>query len=232
MTQFVFDPPAPVAVPVAGTAARYPIRRIFCVGRNFVAHAQEMGATVDPEAPFYFTKSPCNAVLSGAVVPYAPGTADLHHEMELVVALGAAVDRSSPEAAVQSVFGYGCALDMTRRDVQAKAKEKRRPWDLGKDFEGSAVLGALTRANAWGPVADQAITLEVNGDTRQSARLSHMVHGVAAVIVDLSQYYTLGPGDIILMGTPAGVGAVQPGDHLVGRIDGLLPVELTIGAPD
>jgi fumarylpyruvate hydrolase len=230
MSEYVFQPSNVVSVAMQGEAARYPVRRIFCVGRNYEAHAREMGAEVDREAPFYFTKSAHAVIESGTRLPYPPGTADLHHEMELAVALGGAVDRSSPETALQSVLGYGCALDMTRRDLQAKAKEKRRPWDLGKDFEGSAVLAPLVRATDWGPVAEQSITLAVNSDIRQSAQLDQMIHGVGAVLMDLSQFYSLGAGDVILTGTPAGVGAVVAGDQLVGQIDGLPPVQLTLVA--
>lgn len=229
MVDYLFPPAPVVSVPVAGTGAAYPIRRIFCVGRNYAAHAAEMGNEVDREAPFYFTKTPASAVMSGAVVPYPPGTADLHHEMELAFALGAEVFRGDAGGALAAVLAYGCALDMTRRDLQAEAKAKRRPWSLSKDFEDAAVLAPMTRAAEVGEIGAQRLWLDVNGARRQEARLSDMIHGVAGIIAHLSGYYHLGPGDLILTGTPAGVGAVGPGDALTGGIDGLAPVQLTLG---
>lgn len=231
MTEFVFPPAPTVSVPVAGGDGAYPIRRIFCVGRNYAAHAAEMGNQVDREAPFYFTKTPAAVVASGATLPFPPGTEDLHHEMELAFAIGTEVFRGDAATALDAVYAYGCALDMTRRDLQAAAKDKRRPWSLAKDFEGSAVLAPLTPAAAMGTIGDQRIWLEVNGTRRQEAQLSDMIHGVAAIIAHLSGFYHLGPGDLVLTGTPAGVGAVGPGDVLEGGIDGLEPVRLELGAP-
>ncbi len=228
----LFDLPAHPEVPVAGESDTYPVRRIFCVGRNYADHAKEMGHAPDLEAPFYFTKAPAHLCLTGATTPYAPGTADYHHEMELVVALGAPVFRATRDRAEAAVYAYGCGLDMTRRDRQQDGKDKRRPWDLGKDFEDAAVIAPLTKASAFGPVGPQTITLTVNGDLRQSATLDQLLHDIPAVIVHLSQYYHLGPGDLIYTGTPAGVGAVQAGDVLHGEIDGLAPIDLTIGAPE
>lgn len=225
---YLFEPAPVVSVPVVGEAAAYPVRRLFCVGRNYAAHAAEMGNAVDREAPFYFTKSPFSVVASGVEVDYPPGTGDLHHEMELSVALGAEVFQADADEAAAAVLGYGCALDMTRRDLQAAAKDTRRPWSLGKDFEGSAVLAAFTRAEAVGAIGGQRIWLDVNGARRQEALLSDMIHGVAAIVAHLSGYYHLGPGDVILTGTPAGVGAVGPGDVLDGGIDGLAPVSLRL----
>jgi fumarylpyruvate hydrolase len=228
MSAALFDlAPVPL-VAVRGETARYPVRRIFCVGRNYAAHALEMGNEVDREAPFYFTKSPAAFVASGASVPYAPGTQDLHHEMELALVLGAPLFRADPASAMRAVYGYACALDMTRRDLQAQAKDKRRPWDLGKDFENSAVIAQITRASDWPGPGTLRITLSVNGDTRQDASLAEMIHDVPAILSDLSQFYHLGPGDVILTGTPAGVGPVHPGDVLEGRIEGLEPVRLTL----
>jgi fumarylpyruvate hydrolase len=231
MTAYVFEPPKVTSLPVEGDEARYAVARIFCVGRNYAAHAAEMGNEVDREAPFYFTKSLQAVLESGGVLPYPPGSQDVHHEMELVVALGAPVFRASRDDAARAVFAYGCGLDMTRRDLQQAAKDKRRPWDLGKDGEGMAVLGPLSRASEVGPVTDQRIRLAVNGETRQEARLGDMIHDVAAIIANLSLYYHLGPGDIIMTGTPAGVGPVAVGDRLLGEIDGLAPVTVEIGAP-
>lgn len=228
MSRYLFPPPATVSLPVTGQEARFPVNRIFCVGRNYAAHAAEMGSEVDREAPFYFTKSARAVLESGATLPYPPGTRDLHHEIELVVAIGAPAFRVAPAQAMAAAWGYGAGLDMTRRDLQARAKAQQRPWSLGKDFEGSAVLAALTPAAGFAPAA-QAIRLQVNGDPRQAARIDEMVWSVPELIADLSQYYHLVPGDIIMTGTPAGVGAVVAGDRLTGGVEGLAGVELRLG---
>ena len=229
---FLFPPPPPASVPVEGEAGLYPVHRIFCVGRNYAEHAKEMGFEVDREAPFYFTKPASAVAPSRATMPYPPGTADLHYEMELVVALGAPAYFVPVERAMEAVYGYAAGLDMTRRDLQQAARAKGRPWDLGKAFEGSAVLGSLRRAAEFGPIGGQRIGLRVNGVVRQDARLSDLVWSVPELIAHLSRYYHLGPGDLIFTGTPAGVGAVDPGDRLVGTVEGLAPVELTIGPGD
>lgn len=228
MRMHIFPPPAVVALPILGQEPGFPVNRIFCVGRNYAAHAAEMGSEIDREAPFYFTKSAQAVLSSGAVLAYPPGTADLHHEIELVIAIGSPGFRLSPAQAPGIVWGYGSGLDMTRRDLQARAKAKQRPWDLGKDFEGSAVLSALTPAAAFSP-GNQRIRLAVNGVPRQEARIDEMVWGIPELISDLSRYYHLVPGDLIMTGTPAGVGAVVAGDRLSGGVEGLAPVELTIG---
>ncbi len=229
---YLFDPEPIRTAKVQGESLFYPVRRIFCVGRNYAEHAREMGGEVDREAPFYFTKSALALTESGATVAYPPGTSDYHHEMEFVIALGAPAFRIAPAAVPGVVLGYAAGLDMTRRDLQGAAKEKRRPWDTGKDFEHSAVMGPITRAAAFGDVGPQAITLSVNGTPRQAAHLADMVWNVAEIVSHLSTLYHLGPGDLIYTGTPAGIGAVAPGDVLEGRIDGLAPVRLTIGAPE
>ncbi len=229
MPDHVFDPLPPETVPVVGTGKLYPVHRIFCVGRNYVAHAAEMGGEVDREAPWYFTKSDRALVLSGAQVPYPPGTSNLHHEMELVVAIGAPAFRVPLAEAGACVFGYAAGLDMTRRDRQQDGKDHRRPWDLGKNFENAAVIAPITRAAAFGPVAGQRIHLAVNGETRQDATLADMVWSVDEIISHLSGFYHLAPGDLIYTGTPAGVGAVGPGDRLEGGVDGLAPVHLSLG---
>jgi fumarylpyruvate hydrolase len=203
-------------LPIAGREEGYPVARIFCVGRNYAAHAAEMGNEVDREAPFWFTKSPFALIPSGSALPYPPGTRDLHHEVELVVALG---EKGEP-------WGFACGLDMTRRDLQARAKEGRKPWDTAKDWEGSAVVGALRPGAGLG---DAAIRLTVNGALRQEARTSEMVWDLPALLRHLGSLYRLGPGDLLMTGTPAGVGAVVPGDHLNGEVEGLAPVELRIG---
>ena len=228
----LFAPAEPPRLTVTGSDDTYPVGRVFCVGRNYAAHAAEMGNEVDREAPFYFTKSPASVAPSGAVIPYPPGTSDYHHEMEFVLAIGAPAFRVAHEDAAAAIWGYGCGLDMTRRDLQAAAKDKRRPWDLGKDVEGSAVLGPLTRADGFGPVGGQRIHLTVNGEVRQDAILSDMNHDCAAIVADLSRFYHLRPGDVVMTGTPAGVGPVVPGDRLEGGVDGLAGVALTIGPPE
>ncbi|MFO7759160.1 MAG: fumarylacetoacetate hydrolase family protein [Roseovarius sp.] len=228
MTDPLFPVPAAPLVPVTGERAGYPVRRIFCVGRNYAAHAAEMGNEVDREAPFYFTKSAHTICPSGAEIAYPLGTEDCHYEMELVVALGAPAFRVAEADAMEAVLGYACGIDLTRRDLQAGAKDKRRPWDLGKDFEDSAIIGAITRGQAFGAIGDQAIRLSVDGAVRQDAILSDMIWSVPEVIADLSRYYHLMPGDLIYTGTPAGVGPVGPGNVLLGEIDGLTPLHLTI----
>ena len=217
---------------IVGDDQTYQVARIFCVGRNYVAHAKEMGGDVDREAPWYFTKSAFALCHSGSTVPYPPGTSNYHHEMELAVALGAPIFKGDLDAARACVFGYASALDMTRRDRQQDGKDHRRPWSLGKDVENSAVVTALTKAADFGEVTDQRIHLSVNGEPRQDATLSEMVWRVEEVISHLSHYYHLGPGDLILTGTPAGVGPVEAGDAITGGIDGLEPISLTLTAAD
>ncbi len=235
MTNFAFQPPPHPAIPIVsamgGQAKQFPIHRIFCVGRNYAAHAAEMGGEVDREAPWYFCKSPSSYCPSGATIPYAPGTENLHHEVELFAAIGAHAFRTSVEAATSTIFGYGVGLDLTRRDRQQDGKDNRRPWDLGKDFENSAVLAPITPASEAAPVGEQTISLRLNGDIRQSAQLSDMVWSLPEIIAHLSQFYHLQPGDVIMTGTPAGVGPMQVGDQLRGEIEGLVPVDLTIGPP-
>ena len=230
MTAPLFDIPAPPLVPVTGEARGFPVRRIFCVGRNYAAHAAEMGSEVDRAAPFYFTKSAHALCLSGATIPYPPGTADCHHEMEFVVALGAEAFRVSEADAMRAVWGYACGIDLTRRDLQAAAKQQGRPWDLGKDFETAAVIAPLTPKAGFGEIGAQTLRLRVDGRVAQEARLSQMVWSVPEIIAHLSRFYHLAPGDLIYTGTPAGVGPVVPGTVLIGEIDGLAPLHLTIGA--
>ena len=232
MTAYLFPAPEVNVIPVKGETALYPVRRIFCVGRNYAAHAAEMGVEVDREAPFYFTKTPSATLASGSTLPYPPGTANFHYEMELAIAIGAPVFRADADAARAAIYAYGCALDMTRRDLQLAARAKQRPWDLGKDVEGSAVFAPLTKAAEFGAVGDQRIHLSVNGAIKQDAKLSELIHGVAEVVADLSKFYHLQPGDVIMTGTPAGVGPVVAGDVIEGGIDGLAPIHLTIGAAE
>jgi fumarylpyruvate hydrolase len=221
MTNLFFDVPQVPAVPVRGSDLRYPIRRIFCVGRNYEAHAKEMGVVPDREAPFYFTKTPLHWVSTGATINYPPGTANYHYEMELVIAIGEPTFQVTADNAWTSIFGYACGLDMTRRDLQLKARDKGRPWDLGKDFEQSAVLGPIVRASEVPRMTQGKIELKVNGAVKQSSNLSFLIHGVPAIIADLSKFYQLLPGDLIYTGTPEGVGPVTHGDLLEGSIEGL-----------
>ena len=231
MTDLLFELPEALSIPVTGETSRYPVGRIFCVGRNYAAHAAEMGFDVERGAPFYFTKSPANAILTDRTVPFPPGTANFHHEMELVLAIGAPVFQATPQQAMAAVYAYGCALDMTRRDLQIESRQKQQPWDLGKDVENSAVFAPMTKADAFGDVGAQRIHLEVNGETRQDATLDELIWKLDEIICDLSKFYHLRPGDLILTGTPAGVSPVQPGDVITGGIDGLAPIRLTLGDP-
>lgn len=232
MTQPLFVLPAIPLVPITGTDRGYPVQRIFCVGRNYAAHALEMGNEVDREAPFYFTKTPQTLCLSDSSIPYPPETSDCHYEMEFVVALSAPAFRVSASEAMEAVYGYACGIDLTRRDLQGIAKEKRRPWDIGKDFENASILSALTAKSEFGEIADQAIRLSVDGRTVQEATLADMIWSVPEIIAHLSRFYHLQPGDLIYTGTPAGVGPVQPGNTLLGEIDGLAPLHLTITAAE
>ena len=229
MSQLVFAAPPVVTAPLLGRSDRVPIRRIFCVGRNYEAHAREMGVAVDREAPFYFTKAAEHYVPSGTTVPYPPGTSNYHYEMELVVVIGSSAFRVPAARALDSVFGYACGLDMTRRDLQSAAKEQRRPWDLGKDFERSAVLSEIVPASEIGHPAAGRIELRVNGEPRQSGDISELIHKVPEIIAHLSTFYHLQPGDLIYTGTPEGVGPVTPGDVLAGTIAGVGTITLTIG---
>ncbi|MGB1215180.1 MAG: fumarylacetoacetate hydrolase family protein [Pikeienuella sp.] len=232
MENYLFPPPAVRSVAVVDQSAEYPVNRIFCVGRNYAAHAAEMGVEVDREKPFYFTKTPSALFASGGTAPYPPGTENFHFEMELVVAIGAPAFKVSVEDAPAAVFGYACGLDMTRRDLQLSERKKQRPWDLGKDVENSAVISPITPAGDIGAIADQRIWLTQNGETRQDATLAELVWSVPEIISHLSGFYHLNPGDLIYTGTPAGVGPVEPGDVLAGGIDGLTPIALTIGATE
>jgi fumarylpyruvate hydrolase len=219
----VFPVPATPCLPVRGSDALFPVHRIYCVGRNFAEHAKEMGASVDRGNPVFFMKPADAVVAGGGNVPYPPGTRDLHHEVELVVAL----DRASAgvvavERALDLVFGYGVGLDLTRRDLQSAAKARGLPWDTGKGFDHSAPASELVPAAAAGDVLSRRMWLTVNGELRQQGILGDMVFGVAEVLHELSKLYALQPGDLVFMGTPAGVAALAPGDHYHAGIDGLV----------
>lgn len=231
---YCFAPPATPSLPVAGIATRFPVNRIFCVGRNYHAHALEMGNPVDKATmkPFYFTKSPSTLVESGATVPYPCGTSNYHYEMELVVAIGAHGFRLGEADAQRMIFGYAAGLDMTRRDLQLVAREQGRPWDLGKDFEKSAVCTPILPIGDLGVLTSGAIKLQVNGETRQTADLAQLIWNIPELLADLTKYYHLEPGDLIYTGTPEGVGAVKAGDRITGHIDRVGDVALTIGQPE
>lgn len=232
MTNSLFTLPTVPGIPVNGEDATYPVGRIFCVGRNYAAHAAEMGFEVDREAPFYFTKTPSAAILSGAEIAYPPGTENFHFEMELVLAIGKPVFRADKTQAMDAIYAYGCGLDMTRRDLQLASRAKQRPWDLGKDVESSAVIAPLTKAAEFGTLGPQRIHLEVNGEVKQDATLDDLIWKVDEIVSHLSGFYHLRPGDLILTGTPAGVGAVVAGDVIVGGIQGLDPIGLILTDPE
>lgn len=229
MTATLFSSPAYPLVPVQGREERYPVHRIFCVGRNYAEHAKEMGVEVDREAPFYFLKDAQAIVHTGETVSYPAGTENYHYEMELVLAIGKPLFRATAEEAADAIFGYATGLDMTRRDIQLAARAKQRPWDLGKNFERSAVIAPIVEAANLSDLETRRIWLSVNGEVRQDAHLSDLVWSPIELLVHLSGFYHLEPGDLIYTGTPAGVGAVVPGDKIVGSVDGLPEVTLTVG---
>ncbi|MBL4907431.1 MAG: fumarylacetoacetate hydrolase family protein [Sneathiella sp.] len=230
--QYLFPEPSVPTVPVEGTSELYPVRRIFCVGRNYEAHAAEMGVAVDRQAPFYFTKAASSIVPTGTEIPYPPGTENYHYEMELVVAIGKPAFRVKSADAFDYVYGYACGLDMTRRDLQLVAREKGRPWDLGKDFEQSAVISPIRRAKDVEYKGTGHIHLSANGSIKQDADLSQLIWSVEEIIEHLSGFYHLEPGDLIYTGTPAGVGPVVAGDVLHGGIDGIGSIDLKISNPE
>lgn len=232
--QYLWNPSPVHSLPVRGSDARVPVKRIFCVGRNYHAHAVEMGRPVDKAtmSPFYFLKDASALVESGATVPYPTGTSNYHYEMELVVVIGKSGFRVAEADAHELIYGYAAGLDMTRRDLQLVARDQGRPWDLGKNFEKSAVCTGIVPATGLGVLEKGAINLQVNGETKQSSDLSMLIWNIREIIADLSKFYHLEPGDLIYTGTPEGVGEVRPGDRLHGRIAGVGEIELTIGAPE
>jgi len=228
---YVIAPPVQPSLAIADSDQRFPVRRIFCVGRNYAAHAREMGKDPDREPPFFFTK-PADAVVDGgATIPYPTLTANLHHEIELVVAIGKAGFRVSPGDAAGLIWGYAVGIDLTRRDLQNDAKENGRPWDWAKGFDRSAPCAPLVPVTRSGHPATGRIWLEVNGKTRQDADLAELIWPVADVIAICSQAVALHPGDLIFTGTPAGVGPLVEGDRVRGGIDGLPNIDITIGKP-
>lgn len=219
--QYIFQPAEPAAIPIKDAAQLFPIHRIFCVGRNYMAHAKEMGTTVDKtqQEPFYFLKHPSSYVPSGAEIPYPTCTENLHYEMEFVVAIGKSGANISQQDAMNHIFGYACGLDMTRRDLQAKAKGNRHPWDIAKDFENSAIISEIIPIAQSGEIIEGKIELSVNDEVRQSSDLNNMIWNANEIIEHLSTLYELQPGDIIMTGTPEGVGAVVAGDTITGFVN-------------
>lgn len=226
MTDYVIPAPPQIAAPTSD-GRLFPVRRVFCVGRNYADHAREMGHDPDREAPFFFTKPADALVLHGAHMPYPTLTGNLHFELEQVVAIGTGGSDIAEEAALDHVWGYGVGLDMTRRDLQNEAKDMGRPWDMGKGFDYSAPMGLLVPAVGIDP-GRGTIELSVNGKVRQSSDLSHLIWSVPETIAVLSTLVRLAPGDLIFTGTPAGVGPVVRGDVLEGRLEGVGTVRTTI----
>jgi fumarylpyruvate hydrolase len=226
--EYVVPAPSTPSLAVEGSPARFPVRRIYCVGRNYADHAREMGGDPDREPPFFFMK-PADAIVGdGNDFPYPTQTADVHHEMELVVAIGRGGTNIAAAGALDHVFGYAAGLDMTRRDLQAAAKKQGRPWDTAKGFDHAAPCGRIMPAATIGHPAAGAIWLKVNGESRQRSDLSQLVWKVPEVIGYLSTLFTLAPGDLIYTGTPAGVGPVKRGDVLEGGVDGVGTILLKI----
>jgi len=229
---YVITPPTPAVVPVAGQDAGFPVRRVYCIGRNYAAHAREMGGSPDREPPFFFCK-PADAVypVAGpepAEWPYPSMTSDLHHEIELVAAIGRGGRDIVVEAALDHVWGYGVGLDMTRRDLQAQMKSQGRSWEIGKAFDHAAPMSALHPVSEVGHPAAGVIWLDVNGERRQSGDLADMIWSVAEAVAELSRYFLFAPGDLLMTGTPSGVGAVKRGDVLSGGVEGVDLLSITV----
>ena len=230
-TEYAFPPAAVTTVPVAGSGATFPVRRIYCVGRNYVEHAQEMGFS-GREAPFFFCK-PADAIVPVApgqtvTIPYPSKTANLHHEIELVVAIGKGGKDIPETEAAAHIFGYAVGLDMTRRDLQMDLRKAGRPWELGKAFDQSAPIGPIRPIAATGEITTGAIRVDVNGEKRQASDIAKLIWNVNETIAYLSTYFELQPGDLIFTGTPEGVGAVTPGDLMTGSVEGLGEINVKI----
>ena len=224
---FVLPPPPRVAIPVLGSSAPYAVRRIYCVGRNYAEHIREMGGD-ERQPPFFFQKPTDAIVGDGAHIPYPSITSDFQHEIELVLAVGRAGSDIPPEQAADHIFGQAVGIDLTRRDVQVDARKTGRPWEIGKAFDRSAPIGLLHPTNGSALLQAGAISLAVNGETRQSSDLSQMIWNCADIVSQLSRQYRLEPGDLIYTGTPAGVGPLKVGDEVVGRVAELTPLTVTI----
>jgi fumarylpyruvate hydrolase len=230
MTSYVIAPPPVPSLAVAGTDARFPVRRVWCVGRNYLEHIRELGND-ERQPPFFFSKPADALVADGSTIPYPPLTADLHHEVELVVALASGGHNIPVERALAHVFGYAVGIDFTRRDLQRAAQADKKPWEIGKAFDASAPCGALAPVSAIGHPATGSIALSVNGAPRQAGDLTQMIWNVPEIIARLSQSVALAAGDVIFTGTPAGVSAAVPGDTCVGTIAGVGTLTIKIGSP-
>jgi len=228
VTDYVVAPPPLIVVPVAGGGV-FPVRRVFCVGRNYAAHAREMGGDPNREPPFFFSKPADALVTGGADAPYPSATANLHHEMELVVAIGKGGADIPAGHALDHVFGYAAGLDLTRRDLQDEAKAARRPWDMSKGFDASAPIGVIAPVEAIGHPASGRIALKVNGAMRQEGNLADQIWPVPDIVAALSKLVRLAPGDLIFTGTPEGVGRLETGDLAEGEIEGVGSVTVRIG---
>ncbi|AFL52724.1 fumarylpyruvate hydrolase [Sinorhizobium fredii] len=224
----VIPPSPPILLPISASPVGFPVRRVYCVGRNYAAHAREMGHDPEREAPFFFQKNADNLLPPGQDFPYPPLSSDVHHEVELVVALGNGGADIPIDEAFARVYGYGVGIDFTRRDLQAQAKEAGRPWTAAKAFEHSAPISAIVPATAVGHPTSGNIWLKVNGETRQQGDLGQMIWTVPEIIAELSRLFTLAPGDIIMTGTPAGVGAVQRGDIVTCGVDGVAALSVKV----
>lgn len=229
MANLIFPALQVPTLEIVGSSDRIPVQRVFCVGRNYEDHAKEMGQQVEREEPFYFTKSAEAVVADGSTIPYACGTSNYHYEFELVVVIGKPAFRCPKEEALDKIYGYACGLDMTRRDLQLSRRAKQLPWDLGKDVENSAPISAVVTKDKLPDPSKGRIEMRQNGAQKQDADLSLLVWSVPEIINHLSQFYHLRPGDVIFTGTPAGVGAVQPGDVLEGSIENVGTLKIKIG---
>ena len=227
MPQFAIAQPEAPTVPIAGSQDLFPVRRVYCIGRNYAAHAIEMGHDPDREPPFFFQKNPDNLDASGEF-PYPEKTEDVHHEIEMIVALKSGGRNIPVESALETVWGYGVGLDMTRRDLQGEAKKMGRPWEIGKAFERSAPTGPLRPVSEVGHPAEGLVQLKVNGEVRQSGDLNQMIWKVPEMISYLSDYFELAAGDLIMTGTPSGVGPVLPGDEMVAHVEGVDDVTIRV----
>lgn len=226
MPDFVISVPPVVEVPVA-SGGSFPVRRVYCIGRNYAAHAVEMGHDPEREPPFFFQKNPDDLNTSG-VFPYPPQSSDVHYEAEVAVFLKSGGTNISLDEALDHVFGYALSLDMTRRDLQGIAKKMGRPWEIGKAFAASAPVGPIHMVEEVGHLSEGKLTLKVNGDLKQEGNLNQMIWKVPEMISYLSEYFTLAPGDVILSGTPAGVGPVSKGDEMTVAVEGLGELTVTV----
>jgi len=225
---YIFPPAPPVSLPIANTNARFPVRRIYCVGRNYAAHAIEMGHDPEQEPPFFFQKPADTILQPHQDFPYPSQSNDVHFELEQVIALGTGGQNIPIETALDHIFAYGIGLDMTRRDLQAAAKAKGGPWSTGKGFDHSAPMSALCPVAEIGHPTSGAVTLKVNGEARQNGDLAQMLWKPQEIITHLSQLFTLFPGDLIMTGTPAGVGAIERGDLMEGQITGITDIRVAV----